>query len=64
MLKHVTAQTARNDLTDLHVRGFLVKNQIGKEFVFAPIGDLYAKLHDGASVRDGASRRITARRRR
>ena len=53
---NVTAQTARNDLTDLHDRGFLFKSQIGKEFVFTPIGDLYAKLRDGATS-NGARRR-------
>jgi hypothetical protein len=45
---NVTAQTARNDLMDLHARGFLLKGQIGKEFVFLPIVDLYERLRDGA----------------
>jgi Fic family protein len=52
----VTPQTARNDLTDLHSRGFLIRNQIGKEFVFTPTPDLYEKLRDGGASRNGGRR--------
>lgn len=48
---NVTPQTARNDLADLNARGYLVKGQMGKEFVYTPAADLYEKLRDGATAR-------------
>lgn len=53
---NVTQQTARNDLSDLHARGFLVKGQIGKEYVYTPVGDLYGKLRDRAAAVESSKR--------
>ena len=40
----VTPQSARTDLLDLERRGLLQRRQVGKRFVFSPMGDLPHKV--------------------
>ena len=42
----VTRQSARTDLLDLERRGLLMRRQVGKRFVFAPVANLGARVAD------------------
>ena len=37
-------QTAKNDLTNLELRGLLLRGKVGKAFVYSPAADLAGKL--------------------